>query len=177
MVPAPRFGTKARNNTFILVIPESLRRPTPEAPGTASSDWPNGIALGWESQWLVRLLILKDDRAGDFSDVFSARTLFAGTNRLLGQGQTLTQHEMLWPFSVAGKRAFPGGCPSCSFLEAQLCLPRALPIPTSRVSWNALVPTKLGTFSEFESPSCLGGFLFNMIPPKHPRLSSSTSQN
>lgn len=115
MVPAPWFGTKARNNTFILVIPESLRRPTPEAPGTASSDWPNGIALGWESQWLVRLLILKDDRAGDFSDVFSARTLFCWDQQPLRAGTDSDPARNALAFLCCRKKSFPWGMPVLLF--------------------------------------------------------------
>ena len=39
--------------------------------------------------------------------------------------------------------------------------PRALPISTSQVIWDALVPTMLGTFSEFEFSSWRFSFQYD----------------
>ena len=44
--------------------------------------------------------------------------------------------------------------------------PRALPISTSQVIWDALAPTMLGTFSEFKFPSWR--FSFQYDPTKAP---------
>ena len=146
-VPVPWFGTKARYDTFVLVTPESLSPSTSKAPGTASSNWPNGVALHWESRWLVRahwLLILED--------AFSVMTLFCRDQQTFKCKDTLIQHESLWPFSVPESGAFAwwGWGDFLPFSWGTAPPPRALPISTSQVIWDALVPTMLGTFSEFK---------------------------
>ena len=98
----------------------------------------------------------------ELEDAFSVRTLFCRDQQTLRARTLWSSMKFFGHFLFLKAELFPGRWTSCLLLGGTTPPPRALPISTSQVIWDALVPTRLVTFSEFEFPSWRFSFQYDL---------------